>query len=287
MAGVSFSKKAQTQPRRIRTEKIDVQIDIAVLHQLSLIFLSKNKFVTVKLKRKILVFLEIINEAKFKDDIETMWRYKLALAIADSVVNKSAKNIGAISSCVLENPEYEEYFTDFFSKYCDNVQSVIHNEYIPNEISDEDIIFLDDYISKRLRFTYLWKYAPLLRDIADKIDSASFDLDIESFNENTLENLDRLSSLARNAKSLGMTANFDFRVSDLSFDGAIDSTLELKARKHSKIRTGSQLLNKMLNGGFEGSRVYVFLGRSGKLYCPVAARVVTENLSNCWKALRA
>ena len=228
---------------------------------MALMFLSQNANITHRVRSKVLEFLESIDEVQYSDSEDITWRVVLARSIGRAV-QKGVRTIPAIEHRVLEDTEWADYHSAFFETYRQDTGHAADGYILENEISDQDIDFIDSYVSTRLRFSYLWKFKDFLRETADRIDAGDMG-EIEDFNDNVMTVMERLVQRSRNAKALLGQESQDFTTGDSSFEAAIRAAHAARNRPQSTVSTGMRLLNSMLGGGYEGSRVYVHFGRSG------------------------
>jgi replicative DNA helicase len=258
----SYSGKNRTTAK---IEKLRIRTDPYILCMMSLAFLTTNTRATIKFRVKLLELLESLDEEFYSDNVEILWRLNLALSIGRAVVHFRAKTVGTVELRVLENTEWEEYYADFFNTYRQKNGHHVDGYVLENELSDEDLIYLDDHISTRLRYAYLWKMAPIFREIADKIDADDLGGEVSAFNDGTLETLEQLILSGRKAKMLSSAESQDFTTGSDSFEHAIRETHRIRNLPQSAVKTGCRALNNMLGaaGGYEGSRTYVHFGRSG------------------------
>lgn len=148
-----------------------------------------------------------------------------------------------------------------------------HNEEIQNTIvpflrSDDvppltinEIKYINKYVEERLKYSYLY----LLKD---KFELAFQDLTLNNFESiaDINETFERLTSeLVNNIRKSKLTDDEEADI-DFSDDGSWDAITEIskKLKKPTNfLKTGIINLNKMLRGGFESGRVYIFMGITG------------------------
>jgi hypothetical protein len=229
---------------------------------MTLSFLTTNISSTHRLRSKLLEFLEEIDEMEYGDSQDIVWRISLARAVGRAVLKHGARTIPAIETRVLEDTEWADYHSAFFDAYVNNTGHAAEGYILENEMSDEDIHYVDNYASTRLRFAYLWKARGLFRETADRIDAGDMG-EVSDFNDNVMTALERVVQRGRQVKASSSQEAQDFTTGRSSFEAAIRSTHAARNKPQSVVRTGVRLLNDMLGGGYEGSRVYVHFGRSG------------------------
>ena len=258
----SYIDNADRPPKKNEPEKCRFDLGEHVLLLMSLLFLTRNLNVSHRLKTKVLEFLEEVDDTQYEESQDTVWRISLARGIGRAVINGNAKTLPSVEHRVLEDTEWADYHAAFFDAYREDAGHVAEGYTVGNEISDEDAKYVDAYVSTRLRYAYLWKSKGFLREVADRIDAGDMG-EISIFNDRVMTIFERLVQVGRQAKALVSQEGQDFATGDVSFEAAIRSTHAARNKPQSVVKTGCRLLNDMLGGGYEGSRVYVHFGRSG------------------------
>lgn len=249
-------------PRRSEEESCHYDLSEYHLTLMALGFMTSNASATHRFKMKLLEFLETVDERRYDSSQDIVWRISLARGIGRAVLKNNARTVTAIEHRVLEDTEWADFHASFFETYESNVGHAVGNDFLENELSDEDVKYIDSYVSTRLRFSYLWKHKALMREIADRIDSGDMG-DIPTFSDKVMTVVERIVQKGRAAKAMSGHEAQDFSTGDFSFEAAVRATHAARNKPQSRVKTGVKLLNEMLGGGYEGSRVYVHFGRSG------------------------
>lgn len=244
----------------VRKQQFDVSETIAVL--LVLLFTSKNLSVSTKKRKKAADFLKILDIDAYRNAGVTYTYLRMAEILANVVVKHDITQYARIKVKALEYEEFAENFRYLFEDIESGEPLVVEAESISSELSNEDVAYIEAYVSQRLRFRSIWNSSSHLREIADAIDSGTY-ADFDSFLSESEEVLSGLLYNLRDSKQSDKAALNDFIVGDSSFDDAVRRTVELRQRPSNKIKTGVRLLNTMLNGGYEGGRVYTYFAVSG------------------------
>jgi hypothetical protein len=271
----SYVDGAGTGMSRPQDKAPSVRYDVGpyILTMISLLFITRNARATHRLRTKAAEFLNRIDEALYEDNADISWCLALAKAVSAAVMKGHARDLPAIESRVLEDTEWAELHVSFFDAYHGNTGHAVEGSMIENELSDDQVRFVDEYISTRLRYSYLWQYAPVFREIIGRLDGMDMG-QIAGFSEDVLSSMESLVQKGRSARSMGNSSDMDFRTGDVSFEAAIRLAWTAANQPQSTVKTGIRLLNDMLSGGYEGGRCYVHLGRSGDwksgLLCSVA-----------------
>ena len=249
-------------PRNRTKEEVKIPIGEYELVLMSLVFLTSNQNASFRLKQKVFDFVSRLDPELYVDNQDVSWRIALTRSLGTAVMKNGARALPAIESRVYEDTDWADFHGSFFEAYRENLGHPAGGVVIENELSDEDIQFIDNFVSTRLRYIHLWGSRNILREIADRIDAEDMG-DISEFNDNVAAVLERLVSRMRNSKTLLTQESMDFTTGDNSFTEAIRATVEARSKPQSVVRTGVAMFNEMIGGGYEGSRVYVHFGRSG------------------------
>jgi hypothetical protein len=258
----SYIDDADNPKKNNDSERCRFDISEYVLVLFALIFLTKNSNATHRIKSKVLEFLKLIDEEQYSNNQDVVWRILLARGIGKAVIVNNARTITAIEHRVLEDTDWADYHAAFFEAYKNNIGHVVDGEILENELCDEDVQFIENYISTRLRFSYLWKSKNFFREMADRIDAGDMG-DISIFNDRVMTVMERLVQKGRQSRAMIAQESQDFNTDDSSFEAAIRAAHAARNKPQSNVKTGVKLLNEMLGGGYEGSRVYIHFGRSG------------------------
>ena len=131
-----------------------------------------------------------------------------------------------------------------------------------NKLNKSECDTIEKAISERLQYSYLYGFKNSILELYDELDKPGF----HSYNEAVSKMRTSLNELMVMLQSVG--AN-DEMIKEFSFSGLLYETLMdrivARAKKESTILySGMRCLNAMLSPGFEGGRLYIFLGGTGK-----------------------
>ena len=250
------------QAKKYEDEKSHFPLGEYILTLSALTFLTDNASATFRMRSKLLEFLESLDEASYVDNQDICWRLALARSIGRAVIRHSARSLPAVEHRVLEDTEWADFHAHFFEAFRNNTGHVAEGYVLDNELSDESLLFVDEFISTRLRFSYLWKSRNVLNEIVQRLEADDMG-EINQFNDNVLSVLEQIVQKGRAAAALSSQQRQDFATGDVSFEAAIRAAHIARNRPQSVVQTGVQMMNEMLGGGYEGSRVYVYFARSG------------------------
>ena len=248
--------------RRSQPESFRFDVGPYVLMSMTLTFLTTNVGATHRLRSKVLEFLELLDERTYADNQDVCWHIALARGVGRSVIKHGARTLPAVEHRVLEDTDWAEYHAAFFESYRNNTGHAAEGYILENELSNDDLNYVESYVSTRLRFSFLWEYRSFFRDVADSIDAGDMG-EVSTFSEETLGVLERVVQKGRYARAVLTQESQDFTTGETSFEAAIRAAHAARNKPQSTVKTGIRMLNDMLGGGYEGSRVYIHFGRSG------------------------
>ena len=249
-----------TKKKRIHKQPFDLTEFTATL--LCLLFISNNATVMNKHKRKAKEFIDAIDIAEYRNDGNTHNKLILASIMGKCVVEFNYENYSAIKQKALEYTDYYDEFLLFFEDFENDNGFIIDGDLLNSELSNELVKFIDEYVSSRLQYYFLWKVSNSLRDISDTIDSGELG-NIDTFVEDASSTVEEFLFAAKKSKSLTQYEISDFSTGDDSLFEAVKYASDLAKRPSNKIKTGVKYLNSVLAGGYEGGRTYVYFAPSG------------------------
>ena len=255
--------KSYTNPHALGVpETFKCTVDSYILTQAALAFLSRNARITHRLRTKIHGFFSSLDPRQYDDNHDLSARLALVNKVATAVLKGGATSLTAVEHRLMENTDWADEHASFIEIYRSGQGFYVDGDHFGNELSDEQVQFLDEWVSTRQRYAHLWLYSSLFREISDRIDSGDVG-EISVFNDAVMQHMEQLVVRGRNAKAVLSQEGQDFNTGDESFGAAIRMAHEARNRPQSVVRTGLHYMNEMLGGGYEGSRVYVHFGRSG------------------------
>ena len=127
------------------------------------------------------------------------------------------------------------------------------------EISDTELNMLDKLISNQLRYSAIIENSTQLSDMLINIQNENYD----SLEDALVEfegKVDNISNDIKSARESIEDAKKDLNLASSGFVTFLDGVIKKERNPATKIRTGIQYMNTMLNGGFERGRLYCALG---------------------------
>lgn len=222
------------------------------------------KFNLAMLDRTIIAILTTVSNKKFISNISKLFN----ILTKESYVVEYEKEfrvylIKKMTSLILSNnlTTKEELLSELNvdGKYCDactNILNLYHDEYL----SPEELDNLDKMISNQL------KYGIIENKIDDLIDGINI-LKAEAYDDYN-EEIDKIDGMInrlaldfRDVEDTIADSRFDLDLSDTAIlTNKIQECIDDENNPSSKVKTGLQMFNTMLDGGFEKGRVYCLMG---------------------------
>lgn len=189
----------------------------------------------------------VLKYDSFKNDYEKEYRVHLIKLIVGIIVKN---NIDTKSSIL--------NFLEIDGKYYNDCTELLNRLY-EIEINENELNMLDKLISNQLRYSAIIENSTELSDILMNIQNENYDSLDDALV--TFENkLDSVSNDIKSARESLEDAKKDLSLGSSGFVTFLDGVIKKERNPATKIQTGIQYMNTMLNGGFERGRVYCALG---------------------------
>ncbi len=130
------------------------------------------------------------------------------------------------------------------------------------ELSDAELIWMNDMISEALKFSIMFNKADDLMNICAKINSSEFGTKTQAVKEFELAINDIQNEFRRSKNEV--QAEMMFSLQNGYFEDLIYDTHRVLSNPRRKLVTGMQGMNELLGGGFENGRCYVYFGLPGE-----------------------
>lgn len=246
MFGMNKKKKKMkgfTVPIRVTEALCDLYINY--------IFTQNELMVTKKSLLALSDYINIIDLDYNKSCHEVYVKLTVIRSILDMKLNK---NINDMSLMI-------EHLSDTYSQYSDVLENNVFELMLHgDDILVDEIHWLQNHISERMKFSFLYKYSDAFKHVFEMLETESFDsmYDLNSAFKSLITgaNID-----IRKAENLNKD-NRSFNLTDKASN--LDAMLTELKRPSSFLTTGIKLLNQMLGGkGLESSRCTLFAALSG------------------------
>lgn len=238
----------RTEKQKARNGQIHINFDITMLNALikytrCIGWVKRPQLdALLKLLRKL-----DLNTYNYDEDMQL--RIKLIIAICSGTIEEN-----------ISDPDVLEMYVK--EQVPDGIEILMNVGLEVNKLNKSECDTIERAISERLQYSYLYSFKENLSAMYEEIEKPGFHSYAEAVN--TLK-----TSLTNLMASLEMCGASDDMIKEFSFSGYLYNTMMDKivarAKKESTIlKTGMRCMNAMLSPGFEGSRLYVYLGGTGK-----------------------
>lgn len=225
-------------PLRFSVSELDILI-VALLNNIT----NKNFYSNVK------KYVEIVDRSSFINDEDKIARIILIENILSLVISENIENKQLLLNTI-----------DLSGKY-QNKEIEILNSLFEEQLSEKDTNRIDKKISIQLKLSVIEQKTNVLTDLMNDIKSESYkDLeDLENKLENVEDETDLIGVSLKNYREAINDAKNTVSLDDSQLISVLDRISEKKKSPASKIRTGIQTFNKLIDGGYQKGRVYCCL----------------------------
>ena len=195
---------------------------------------------------------EILDRKPYMNNDSLKARLEYIALVLEARVDLNLTTKGLIKAHVLRNCD---------PRLKDIIDEEIIKGTITNKITDHTCKYLNTIIFENLIDGYSLVYSQKLMNLFDKKDMGhykritDFSKDLKHLVSEMDEDIRRSEEYLREGKG------FDLDSTNIVHE--VHSVLKVLRAPTNKLKTGLQYLNKMLNGGFESGRSYLFMGVTG------------------------
>lgn len=147
-------------------------------------------------------------------------------------------------------------------KYWKIIQNEIISQIEPGKLSKSDIKFINDSIFAGLNLLFLHKYKIPMQKMMEDLATNSFGKRAEDCDDAIAFFQNLVSELSKAKRRANQDNRFNL-MDEKSFVAMLTASAEKILSDSERLSTRWQGLNKMLDGGFENSRCYNFIGATG------------------------
>lgn len=231
-------------------EKIKLHIEVSIWDCFCNYALTDNSNVTKKSLFDLRHLLEIMDLSEYSESIEILWRISFIQCILKAKLDDNIYVYGLIKDFSLE--ECDSVYQSSIKKYFKKHKEEVH-------LNNDEVIFISEIISSKLKYSYLFKYSDELQDALDYLKSSDAN-SLKKVNTKFEKVIGSLYKDIVSSKAIERYSAMDFSLKDdISTFNAFTKTIKELNKPNNYIKSGIKKLNEMLNGGFQNGRVYLFL----------------------------
>jgi hypothetical protein len=234
---------------RKKERKLRIDITLADMDRMIMYVFTRNANATKKCLVKIRELFSLLDPAMFEDDREMAVRRHMILRLLEGKLDKRIFDMETLAHCVRSGGRYDEDAWDIIMAMDEDGE----------DLSDDGLVYVEEYVSDRLTFGYVFAATDDLDDKIAELRSGEFD-SLCDFNVGFRTVVEELVMNMRVAEQVKKHAALDFTSEKRSLDAALTKTIAELNRPSRTIKTGIKWLNDSLGGGFESGRCYLFLG---------------------------
>lgn len=226
-------------------DRIAMKFNVSQLDKIIIALLNNafNKKFASNVKR----LFGLFKSDSFKNDYEKEYRTHLIKLIVEIITKNNIDNREALLN-----------YLEFDGKYYNDCTELLNNLY-EMEISDAEMNMLDKLISNQLRYSAIIEKSTNLSDMLINIQNENYD-NLEDALSEFEETLDGVSNDIKSARESIEDAKKDLNLASNGFVTFLDGVIKKERNPATKIQTGIQYLNTMLNGRFRTFEVILCIG---------------------------
>ena len=161
------------------------------------------------------------------------------------------------------------------AKYAD-IEDDIIEDVMDMKLRANDLKYISNLVADKLAYSFMYRYKKPLADLIMRLENGEYE-SFKSLKKEFKRQLSGLLTEIRKAENLEQSDSM-FSLTEELFDSVVSKTVKKLQSDENQLRTNIKALNQSLNGGFNASRVYLWLGLSGE----TILLSTTINFFNCW-----
>lgn len=260
MAYITGNKSALKKKTKNNDKFITNPISLTNLIKFIQYTFSNNKVISKRSLINLNKYLDCINEeAAYDDNYNSLYYFRFLHEILKLKVEKNLEininNWQLVEDYLSENVK-EDFIPDSVIDECYNTICELSIQ----EMTDAEVVYLSEWIQNKLSYSAVYSRVDEIQDIINEIkaDSKINNADLVKRMTSTFNVI--CKELSR-AESVSTASNQDFSTANISsLKSSIKYMYDRQKDPSTKLKTGFKMLNQMLNGGFESSRQYIFMG---------------------------
>lgn len=171
------------------------------------------------------------------------------------------KNDGTANTFqVMEDIIYDNYSdTEIPANYIDQCFNHIL-EFMENDmhLSEKETLAISEWIEDRLRLDFFTAHTDELKNVLDSVTMGSLDSGTQM---NRVDNvIAKIHQGLNKVKTLSNLDDSSIDFTDTTSDNTIQRFIDTLRAPDNRLKCGFKALNRMINGGFQAGRLYVFAG---------------------------
>ena len=235
-----------SKQRRQGSPKIKMNIDLRTLDILCRYIMSTSAYVRVNNISNLGKLIRNLDPDTYHQDGEKTARIKFLLRALEAKIDYRLTDINMVWIHVLDNIGFD---VDF-----------INEDF--KELSRHDVEWVDKMVSEALQYYFVYDATDVMLDLCTRIRNSDYNSRGDLIREFE-ENIDELKTKFRRSRIENHSTEMTFSLRPGVFEQSVTDTYNIVTSPSRRLITGMQGLNEMLGGGFENTRVYMFVGITG------------------------
>jgi replicative DNA helicase len=235
----------------LRFKSIPLKFDIETLDLLmAYAYDDSSTFITRASLINLRSLIDMCNMSLYKTNQSLKTRFEFIKLILEARLDTGLDNRKLLLSYAMERVDQKEL-----------VREEILPELIKLKLNSRAIQHLNTYITDRLMYGFMYSYKAEIFKIYENMESGNFGTlrDLTQEFKGILNDLVYDIRNSENYKEENMTID----LSEGNFENVVMQLVARLQEPGNKLKTGSQAVNMMLNGGFESDRSYLVYGLPG------------------------
>ena len=244
--------KKKRRAEREELASLAATMSLDFLDQLVDFVFAENMILTRRSFKQLTTLLDNFDMEDFENNIDRQARFYVVRKIAEK---RSSTNIA---------PHYDTLaaLVTTGGTLQSEIETILRG--VRGNLSNDFIVEIDNLVAQRAKYASILRQVQPMQDILLRISNGDY-TDLDEFMEEDVEPaFGGMWKALRGIRGISRDAAQDFDFSRDSFSEMLFKTHQNKNSSYSRLRCGIQALNEMVNGYFEGGRVYNFLGLTGK-----------------------
>lgn len=255
MSSISPADDTMYDPRAVLGDKyiLPVHFGLEILD----IFCSyvtdiDNEYISYNALENVKVLFEILDKRSYMNNDSLKARLQYIELVLDARINLNLDKKSLINQHVLMNCD---------SSLKDIIEEEILKGPAKNQLKSDIAKYINNLVYENLSEGYSILYNQKLMDLFDKKENGYFK-SLTDYTNAFKKLLNEISTNTRNIERYKREGK-GFDLSEKTIIREAKKVYRDLTKPSNKLKTGIQALNKMLNGGFESGRSYVFMGLTG------------------------
>lgn len=231
-----------------KEEKIPLKLSIDTLNIILAYVIKESDTINRGCLMNVRRLFGIIDQRVYQNDYQLIARFKFIQRALDAKLDDYIEN----PTVILESCRSKKYA---------DVEDEIIEDVCDLNLKANDIKYVTNMINDKLSCAFLFKYKDPLNELLLRLENGEYE-SFKKIKKSFKREITGLLTEIRKVENLELSDSV-FSLTDELFDASVSKTVKKLQATKNTLKTTIRYLNDMLNGGFEASRIYTFLGLSG------------------------